>query len=99
MTTNFNSASATLTIKPHGRFDFRVQQDFRQAYEPQLSTTKKFVVDLGGVSYLDSSALGMLLVLKKDAEGHGSSVELRGAQDAVARILEVSNFGSLFPTA
>jgi len=41
----------------------------------------------------------MLLVLKKEAGRHGGQVELRGARDGVQRILDVSNFGTLFKTA
>jgi len=99
MTTNFDSATATLTVQPQGRFDFSAQQAFRAAYEPTLSTAKTVVVDLSSVSYLDSSALGMLLVLKSDAEGHGGTVRLTGARNGVERILEVSNFGTLFKSA
>ena len=50
-----------LTISIRGRFDFAKHQEFRKSYEDrELSAV---VVDLKDATYLDSSALGMLLLL------------------------------------
>jgi HptB-dependent secretion and biofilm anti anti-sigma factor len=88
----------TATISMTGRFDFSVQRDFKEAYAPQLanSAVSAVEVNLAGVEYLDSSALGMLLMLRERAEAAGKSVKLCKPSASVAQILEIANFSKLF---
>jgi anti-anti-sigma factor len=59
---------ATLSLS--GRFDFSAHGEFRRHYEEVMKQAgvKGLDVDLGGVDYIDSSALGMLLLLKESAD-------------------------------
>lgn len=86
-----------LTISVKGRFDFTVQQDFRKAYEDVDEDMNDYVVDLREATYLDSSALGMLLLLREHAGGETGHVRLVNCNPDVKKILEISNFGQLFP--
>lgn len=88
-----------LTIAVRGRFDFSVHQDFRRGYEAQLKPSTRVIVDLRQVDYLDSSALGMLLLLREHAGDDRSRVLLQVATPEVRNILEVSNFDRLFQIA
>ena len=54
-------------------------------------------VDLGNVAYLDSSALGMLLMLRDKAKSSGKTVCLANARGSVRQVLDIANFGKLFP--
>ncbi|MCY1403704.1 STAS-domain containing protein [compost metagenome] len=83
-----------LTISVKGRFDFAKHQEFRQSYEDkQLSAV---VVDLKDATYLDSSALGMLLLLRDHAGGDDSDVRVVNSNTDVRKILAISNFDKLF---
>lgn len=86
----------TLTICILGRLDYSTHGDFRKAYEGSDGPNMACVVDLEQVDYVDSSGLGMLLVLKEFAGGDGASVKMVHAQDDVRRILEIANFDRLF---
>ncbi|MFA6902119.1 MAG: STAS domain-containing protein [Gallionellaceae bacterium] len=88
----------TATIMMSGRFDFNVQRDFKDAYDPQLSNAAvgAIEVNLAGVDYLDSSALGMLLMLRERANSAGKSLKLCKPTSGVAQILEIANFSKLF---
>lgn len=81
-----------------GRFDFHSHRDFRSAYETILSNSnvREIVVDFGRVDYLDSSALGMLLLLREKAESNGKKVRLANLSGSVKQVLEIANFGKLF---
>ena len=81
-----------VTIKVDGRFDFSVHKDFRNAYKDYESNLG-YRVNLGGTEYLDSSALGMLLLLKKHAE---SSVVIEKPNEEVKRVLTIANFDKVF---
>ena len=61
ITAKCSADGAELTIEVEGRFDFSAHQEFRKAYEVAGTKPRKFVIDMRRASYLDSSALGMLL--------------------------------------
>lgn len=86
------------TISLAGRFDFNTHRDFRAAYEPLVSddAVRAVTVDFSGVDYLDSSALGMLLMLRDKMGGCGKDVVLSGVQGSVRQVLEIANFSKLF---
>lgn len=93
---HIGEAKASLTI--HGRFDFSIHRDFRTNYEQILSASgvRELDVDLKGVDYVDSSALGMLLLLREKAMAKNVQMQLIGTQASVRQVLEVANFGRLF---
>lgn len=85
-------------IRLAGRFDFNTHREFRAAYEPLLvdSAVRSVTVDFGGVDYLDSSALGMLLMLRDKLGGVNKDVSLAGVSGNVKQVLDIANFGKLF---
>jgi anti-anti-sigma factor len=93
---NIDSSGKELTVKIDGRFDFSAHQEFRDAYEGTPADVNSYVVDLGDTSYLDSSALGMLLLLRDHAGGDNASIKIIKCNDDVRKILTISNFEQLF---
>ena len=89
----------TLTITIRGRFDFNTHQAFRSAYQELNGTPQRYVVDLDQVTYLDSSALGMLLLLRDHAGGDSADIRLINCNADVRKVLSVSNFEQLFTIA
>lgn len=83
-----------LTIFIEGRFDFSSHQLFRQAYESEK--VSGFCVDLAETTYLDSSALGMLLLLRDHAGGEKASIVIKNCNEDVRNIFSISNFDQLF---
>ena len=92
-TTDGNTVKMTIT----GRFDFSVHKEFRDAYSntPAGSGTI-FVIDMTQTEYVDSSALGMLLLLREHAGSEQANVTIKGCQNYVKEILIMSNFNKLF---
>lgn len=88
-----------LTITIQGRFDFKVHQAFRDAYQRFDCTPQRYVVDLNGASYLDSSALGMLLLLRDHGGSDKANIRLINCNPDVRKVLSVSNFEQLFVIA
>lgn len=87
-----------LRLSMSGRFDFNSNRDFRKAYEDGLKrfSSGPIEIDFHGVDYMDSSALGMLLLFKERAGEQDRSISLLNCQDSVREILDVVNFGKLF---
>lgn len=85
-----------LTITITGRFDFSAHQAFRDSYEKLTPTPDEIVVDMVETTYLDSSALGMLLLLRDHAGGDTSNISLQNCNEDIRKILTISNFEQLF---
>jgi anti-anti-sigma factor len=85
-----------LTIAIKGRFDFGSHQVFRDAYERFYKVPELYVVDLKDTTYMDSSALGMLLLLRDHAGGDDAEVQVININSDVRKILAISNFDKLF---
>jgi HptB-dependent secretion and biofilm anti anti-sigma factor len=94
-----SSDGQELTIMIQGRFDFGAHQEFRNAYERVNSTPQRYIVDLKETTYLDSSALGMLLLLRDHAGGDSAQIRLLNCNPDVRKILAISNFEQLFRIA
>lgn len=90
--------SGKATIQLVGRFDFNTHREFRGAYEPLVgdASIRSVVVDFSGVDYLDSSALGMLLMLRDKLGGASKEITLVGVRGNVKQVLDIANFGKLF---
>ncbi len=82
----------------NGRFDFSSHREFRNASDEALQTpeVKEIEVDFSRVDYLDSSALGMLLLLREKAQHANLKVSLTNCSGLVQQVLDVANFQRLF---
>jgi anti-anti-sigma factor len=89
------ASAEQVRIRVEGRFDFSLHQDFRRAYEGDTDT-ERYVVDLREATHVDSSALGMLLLLRDHAGGDDAQIRITNCNADVRRILAISNFEQLF---
>ena len=96
VTSEISADGRKLTIAIKGRFDFAKHQEFRYAYEELNPRPACVVVDLKEATYLDSSALGMLLLLREYAGGDESDIRVVNSNPDVRKILGTSNFDQLF---
>lgn len=85
------------TISLPERFDFSSHKTFTDTYSKLLETTTNstITVDFRQVVYLDSSALGMLILLNKRAKEKSCSVEIVNAKGNAKDILKIANFDKL----
>jgi anti-anti-sigma factor len=88
-----------ITVALSGRFTFSDHTPFRDVLINQVELVgrnEKVTFDLSAVDFVDSAALGMLLLAREAAQRQMGSIVLRGATGQVQRMLEVSRFGLLF---
>lgn len=82
-----------VTVHIAGRFDFRLIKEFQRvlAYKPRT-----WLVDMAEVSYVDSSALGMLLLLRERVNGETERVQIRGLRGQPRDVLTMAKFDTMF---
>ncbi|MEO5373038.1 MAG: STAS domain-containing protein [Alphaproteobacteria bacterium] len=78
-----------LTLSDRGAFDSLIPQIVKGGGDA-------IVVDLGGLTYMDSAGLGMLLTLREKAGAAGAAVVLAKQQGDVKDLLELACFNTLF---
>ena len=95
-----NKGPQQTVVRLKGRFDYDSRREFTEAADAALAEAAGEVrIDLMEVDYMDSSALGMLLVLRDKAVPLGKTVTLSECKGFVKKILDVANFHKLFQTS
>jgi anti-anti-sigma factor len=84
-----------LVIVIDERFDFSLHQQFRDAYSNVTTQDISYVVDLRQTEYMDSSALGMILLLKDHVQLYAGQLIISKPSDTVRKILEIAQFQRL----
>ena len=97
-TTTISISGKTCTLDVRGRFDFNRYTEFQQSVEKACAadSVREYIVNLKNTSYLDSSALGMLLSLDDVAKKQGRKVVLANPSGIVSQILHIARFEDLF---
>lgn len=83
-------------IEVTGMFDFNVLTVFKDSYQEIPLDVTSVAVDLRQVDYIDSSALGMLLNMKKKLETQIQTFKLLNANPQVEKVLSISRFDKMF---
>lgn len=94
--TQHQDGTARITISD--RFDSGLYQQFKSAYLPLLDNraVRNIEVDVSQVPYLDSGALGMLVLLNESAKNADKKVSLISLPGPVADVLKIANADKLF---
>jgi len=94
-----DDANNEVTIVIAGRFDFSMNTDFRKILSDPDSTAGKYVIDMGAVEDIDSSALGMLLLLREKAGGDNANIVISRCRPDIIEMLKMANFQTMFKIA
>lgn len=84
-----------INIVVKGRFDFNDHADFRDSYRTYQSRAS-YTLNMRDADYMDSSALGMLLLLREHAGGDDAKILVVGCNSEIKKILSIANFQKLF---
>lgn len=96
VTSNVSADGKVMTINIGERFDFSCHEWFRDAYTSANLVETKFVINFSQTEYLDSAALGMLLVLRERAGGDKADITLEACNPSVQQIMDITRFEQLF---
>lgn len=86
------------TLRLEGRLTFEHHREFKEHAYPVIDQpdVRTIQLDLAGVTYMDSSTLGMLLLLREKSDAKGIKVKLLKPSASVMTILKVVQFDRLF---
>ena len=89
-----NESDSLVTIDPGEQFCFEIAREFREATKGYPSHTR-FVIDLRNTKFMDSAALGMLLLLRETYD-NGHRIQLANANAHIQKILSITRFERYF---
>ncbi len=95
ITQQLSDSGQELTIVVQDRFDFAVHQSFNNSYANANNRGMLFRVDLSKTTYMDSSALGMILLLREHAETIAGKIVIKNPNPSIAKILDIAQFHKL----
>ena len=78
------------------RFDFSTHRWFTETYEDALKNTNEIILDFSRVQYVDSSALGMMVLMRRKLSAEQGKGVIRNAEGTAKDILDMANFATLF---
>jgi len=92
---SYSDSQKQLNIAVKGKFDFKMVNDFRDAYSNEDREIEQCVIDFRESDYMDSSGLGMLLNLKRHYDD-AVKITLTNCKPQVKKILLISRFDKKF---
>ena len=88
-----SNSGNTVTIGISGQFDFEIVQEFRAAYSDHKNAD--YIIDMRAMEHMDSSALGMLLNMRKSL-GDKTRISIINCRPQIKKILTISRFDKKF---
>jgi anti-anti-sigma factor len=90
-TTTAESRGASVVVRVEGRLDAKTAPRVLEHCLAARTTGGHLVLNLGGVTFLSSSGVGMLLVLAERSKSEGGSLRIAAPSAAVKGPLELLN--------
>jgi len=84
-------------VHMEGRFDFDARKTFKDAMEQAIKDEMPVVLDLEQVSFVDSSALGLLVISHQNLKSKKIPLCLVNPQTYVRQVLDLANIGKMIP--
>ena len=90
-------SGGVLTVYISGEIDHHTSKELRNKIDASLGelSPDKLTIDLSGVTFMDSSGLGVVLGRYKLLKERGGSMRIRGASRPVGRILKMAGVYAL----
>ena len=93
-----SSDGKTITVTLPNEFDFRAHKEFRDTHKnPQHNV--KYILDFSKTEHMDSSALGMLLLMREELGNDKAKIKFINCRPNVKQLLEMASFHQLFDVA
>ena len=89
--------SDELCVMLTGELDHHASEQLRDKLDDMITRKKyrRVVFDMGGVSFMDSSGIGILLGRYKKLSQLGCAMEIKGARDGIDKIIKMAGLHQL----
>ena len=85
-----------IVLKISGEIDLYNAMDFKDTIKARADENKNVVLNMKGVTYIDSSGIGSIIASFSDVKKAGGTLKLCEINDAVKQIFELTKLESFF---
>ena len=90
-------ADGVTVVSCHGRIVFGEEATaLRDTLKNVLTSTRQVVLNLSGVSYIDSGGLGTLVGVYSSARAAGADIKLTGLGQRLRDVLQITKLATVF---
>jgi anti-sigma B factor antagonist len=83
-------------VECRGRLTMEVSTDFKQQIKEMIPKTRRLVLDLSGITYMDSSGLGAIVGIYVSAKAGRCNLQLVNLSQQIRKLLGMTRVISLF---
>ena len=94
LSVHVSSDKSVVTIGMCASFDIHIFQEFSQVYKGEVLPGAKYVIDMAKTEFIDSSGLGMLLLMRERLGGSDTNISILNCRPEIKRTLESVNLHS-----
>ena len=84
------------TVKLVGDLDVYSEEDFKEFIEEKIDVNKDLVFDLKDLDYLDSTGLGMFMLIYNKQKENGKSVKIINTKENIKKLFKITDLSDLF---
>lgn len=84
------------TVKLVGDLDVYSEEDFKEFIEEKIDANKDLVFDLKDLDYLDSTGLGMFMLIYNKQKENGKSVKVINTKENIKKLFKITDLSDLF---
>lgn len=89
-------ATEEIVVRGVGRITAESESDFQDTVRNLIPQTKRLVLDLTGVDYIDSSGLGALVRLHLHASRSGCLLEIANPKQRIRDLFKMTKLSNVF---
>lgn len=94
MTIDIKRSGSAATLAVSGRLDTTTAPALNKAIQEDLGNIRELILDLGGLDYISSAGLRVLLTAQKKMQAQGS-MYLTRVCESVMEVLEMTGFADI----
>jgi anti-sigma B factor antagonist len=92
-----HTVEGVTVVTCHGRIVFGEEAtELRETLKKLLASTRKLILNLSGVSYIDSGGLGTLVGVYSSARPSGADIKLTGLGQRLRDVLQITKLVTVF---
>ena len=84
------------TVKLVGDLDVYSEEDFKEFIEEKIDSNKDIIFDLEDLDYLDSTGLGMFMLIYNKQKENGKSVKIINTKENIKKLFKITDLSDLF---
>lgn len=97
MEQSISRTDSSATVHMSGSFNFNDNVRFKEVFSlAENKEISSIILDMSGVTSIDSAGLGMLMILYKNGQVNNQKLSISGASGQVEKVLLLSKFDTYF---